>query len=354
MTLVWALAACSLPCEAGRICHVAGTGDLGFNGDGLAPDVTRLASPTAVGVDPQGRVFWVDYSNMRVRRIEAGFVQTFAGTGLHAYSQPGSPVTSSPLENPVDATWGPDGDLYILPQHEGRVLRVPDSGLVEVVAGTGVIGDSGDGGDALDAEMGYGAGLAVGTDGTLYIADNSFSRVRRVGPDGQIETILGTGEAGQGSAGPGPMMAIRSPERLVLDQDRNRLLVADTGNHRVLAVELETLEATVLAGTGEAGRGGDGGPALEAQLYGPVGLAVGHDGAILVADLGNDRLCVIELDGTLIQVAGAAGSEPSWIDEPQEFVLQGPGGMAWAGDDLLIAERGGHRILRWVGAADAL
>lgn len=350
------LGACGPTCEPGLLCAVMGSGELGFNGEGLAALDSRLASPTSVGVDPLGRPMVVDFSNMRLRVLtEEGLLQTVAGNGTHAYSQLGVDRLDSPLENPIDAARGPEGRLHILPLHEGRVIRVGDDGDIEACVATGVLGDSGDGGDALLAEMGYGAGLAFAEDGTLFVSDNSFSRVRRVSPDGQIDTVLGVGSAGLGAEGYGPEVAIANPERLVVDDRRGRLLVADTLNHRVLSVDLETLQVQVLAGTGARGGAADG-LALSAPLDTPVGVQVTPSGAVLIADLGNDALRRVGPDGQIETVAGGLASEElSWVESPEDFALRGPAGMAWTPDgDLLVAERSGNRVLRWMGALNAL
>lgn len=351
------ISGCGPVCAPGRICVIMGSGELGFNGDGLPALETRLASPTSVGVGPDGRPFVADYSNMRIRALNPdGTIETLAGSGIHAYSEVGVHRLETPLENPVDAAWGPDGDLHIVPQHEGRVIRIGGDETVEACAGTGVVADTGDGGDALDAEMGFGGGLAFADDGTLYVSDNTFSRVRRVDLEGRIDTILGTGMAGDSGPGHGPQVPIRSPERVVVDQARDRLLVADTQNHRVLSVDLTSLEVTVVAGTGERGDGGDGGPATEARLDTPVGLAVHRSGTVVISDLGNDALRAVGPDGDIVRIAGGAGSARSETSGlPLELSIRGPAGLAWSLDgDLLIAERAGHRVLRWMGADDAL
>lgn len=344
-------------CEAGRICALAGSGELGFNGEDLPALETRLASPTSATVDPDGRPVVVDYSNMRVRVLtDDGGIETLAGNGYHAFSELGVGPLDSPLENPVDAVWGPDGRLYVLPQHEGRIIVVGDDGTLQGYAGTGVLGDSGDGGPALEAELGYGGGFSFAADGTLYVSDNSFSRVRRIGIDGTIDTVLGVGSGGLGEPGFGPSVAIWSPERVLVDPAGGRLLVADTVNNRVLAVDLVTLDTTVLAGTGERGYSGDGGAAVDATLFNPVGLAVTPGGTVIVADLQNSVLRTVSPDGIIHTVAGTGElSEQAWVADPLDFPLARPAGMAWTPDgDLLIAERSGHRLLSWVGAADAL
>jgi DNA-binding beta-propeller fold protein YncE len=334
-----------------------GSGDLGFNGVGLPSLETRLASPTSVRSDPDGRPVVIDYSNMRVRVLtESGTVETLVGNGYHGYSEIGVTALETPLENPVDAVWGPDGLLYVLPQHEGRVIVVAADGTIARVAGTGVLADTGDGGDSLDAEMGYGGGLAFADDGTLFVSDNSFSRIRRFGTDGIADTVLGVGSGGPGELGYGPETSIWSPERVVVDGPRNRLLVPDSFNHRVLALDLETLTVTLIAGSGERGYSGDGGPAELAELHNPVGIEVTAEGTVLIADLENNVLRAVFPDGIIETVAGTgAVTDISTVEDPLAFHMRRPAGLAWAsGGDLLIAERSGHRVLRWLGAADAL
>ena len=276
LALSGTLPSCSEPpskngeCGPSEVCIIAGTGDLGFNGDDQSARKTRLASPSAVYESPDGEVVVVDYSNMRIRTVDGeGNIQTTVGNGFHAYSEMGANPLDTPLENPIDMGWNLAGDLCLLPQHEGRVICVNGDNKIERYAGTGVIADGHDGGDALDADLGYGGGMVFTADGTLFISDSTFSRVRRITPDGTIDTVLGTGSAGTGEAGFGPDMSIWFPERLAFDEGTQRLIVADTWNHRVIELDADTLEARILAGTGEGGFSGDAGPAAEAQFNFP-------------------------------------------------------------------------------------
>ena len=344
-------------CSDDTVCILAGTGELGFNGDEAPALETRLASPTAAHEGPDGTLVIVDFSNMRVREIDAsGAIQTRVGNGFHAYSEPGVSATDSPLENPIDVAWHPDGRLCLIPLHEGRVICIDSDDRVERFAGTGSIADSGDGAPALDAEMGFVSGLAFTEDDTLYISDSTHSRIRRVSPDGTIDTVLGTGEAGLGTAGYGPETMIRFPERLSVDESTNRLIVADTYNHRVLAMDLDSLEVTVLAGVGEAGWSGDGGLASEASLNTPVGVAPAPDGGTLIADTRNFVVRHVDSSGVIETIAGTG--DYALTDESAgrlSFNLVGPAGISWtASGALLIAEQYGHRILSLPGLWDAL
>jgi hypothetical protein len=115
------------------------------------------------------------------------------------------------------------------------------------------------------------------------------------------------------------------------------------------------LELSVLGDTGERGAYGDGGPATSAAFDSPVGVQVSSDGAVVVADTGNGAIRLIDRDGLIEGVAGGIDGDPRRAAPPASFPIRGPAGLAWTrGGDLLVAERSGHRVLRWVGAADAL
>ena len=355
LALGWFLPACAKDpqpaentCGENDVCVLAGTGELGFNEDGLPYDETRLASPSAVYESPDGLPIIVDYSNMRVRTVdpEDGTIRTLVGNGFHAYSELGTHPHDTPLENPIDIGWNTDGHLCVLPQHEGRVVCV-ENDEITAFAGTGEIADGGDDGPAVDATMGYGGGMVFADDGTLYISDTTHSRIRRVSTDGTIDTVLGIGEGGATPLGFGPETAIRFPERLALSEDNDRLFVADTYNNRVLALDTETLEVSLIAGTGEAGFSGDDGDATSAQLNLPVGVTAGPDNSVLIADTRNHVIRHVDSDGTIRTVVGTGSTTLETVPQPPlQFAVLGPAGLSWnENGDLLIAEQWGHRIL---------
>jgi len=354
LTLAWsalALTACSPPCEVGDVCALMGTGFLGFNGDGAA-DESALASPTAVREDPDGRPLVVDFSNMRLRVLdEADVVTTVVGNGLHAFSEPGADRLATPLENPIDARYGPDGLLYIAPLHEGRVIRIDDAGRVERVACTGTsLNEGGDGGSALDATMGFVGGLAFGPDGTLYVSDNSNHQVRAVQIGGEITTVLGTGERGFDADGDGTQVRLNSPVMLQIVGDE--LWVVDAGNHRVAALDLATGQVRTVVGTGDEGYAGDGGPAEEATLSDPFGIATDGE-RVWIADLGNKVVREIAADGVISTVIAGSGEidpeETRRVFDPLDAPVFSPAGLHVAEDGtLLLTDRGTHRVLRWV------
>jgi DNA-binding beta-propeller fold protein YncE len=198
--------------------------------------------------------------------------------------------------------------------------------------------------------------MVFAEDGTLFISDSSHSRVRRVSPDGLIDTVLGTGSAGSEPIGHGPETPLRFPGRLAIDDDNRRLIVADTHNHRVLALDMDSLQATVVAGTGESGFSGDGEAAETATLNQPLGVAVGPNGGVLIADSRNHVIRYVDPSGTINTVIGTGGTTQSTdSDTTLQFSLLGPAGLSWTTDGhLLVAEQLGHRILRADHFWDAL
>ncbi len=313
MALILLLLGCAEPdCGLGAICTVAGDGSLGWNGDGLLAPDSWLYLPTGLAQAPDGRPCVADFNNFRVRCLDAGRLVTVAGSGEHFYSEPGALLAESPIENPMDVEWSPDGRLTILAVHESRVIRDDGTGRVEVVAGTGDEGFAGDGGPALDANFGQPCGMAYAADGSLWIADTQNGAVRRVGADGVIETVL--------ADVPGVQRVRRGvgDEVLVVDSFGGRVLaVTATGDTRVLAegllypwsarlgpdgalyvansgahevLRIEGGEAEVVVGTGEDGFSGDGGPALDATLSWPSDLLFLDDGRMLISDMQNGRV----------------------------------------------------------------
>jgi len=308
---LWLAIACTGPsdtedwcAEPGLICRVAGTGQLGFNGDGLPAEESWLYWPSALEFTAEGQLAVVDFNNMRIRVLtSADKFRTIAGSGDHAWSHPGSTAKNSALENPVDVAFLPDGSFYIAALHEARILYVGLDGHISAVAGTGTEGFSGDGGLAADAELSEAAGITTDDAGNLYIADTQNHCIRQVSPDGQINTLAGHGMAGY--AGDGDDLdgvMFNTPERI--KWWNGSLYVADSFNHAIRRLDLETREVESVAGIGVPGYSGDGGPASEATLNTPYGMDIAPDGTLYIADSGNNVIRRVDPDGTISTLAG--------------------------------------------------
>ncbi|MEV4436031.1 RICIN domain-containing protein [Streptomyces sp. NPDC049585] len=274
----------------GKIKTIVGTGEAGFGGDDGSALSARLNCPREVAVDGAGAVYIVDAGNHRVRKVATdGTISTFAGTGTGGCSGDGGLATDAQLKYPHGVAVDSTGAVYISEWGNNRVRKVTAEGRIDTYAGTGVEGSAGDGGPAASAQLKHPQGVAVDAAGNLYIADGDNHRVRKVTADGTISTFAGTGTAGSvGDDGPAASAQLYCPMGVVVDST-GALYIADCDNHRVRKVTADQKIHTVV-GTDSAGSGGDGGPALSAQLNKPFGLAVDCVDAVYIADYGNHRV----------------------------------------------------------------
>jgi sugar lactone lactonase YvrE len=270
----------------GTITTVAGT-TAGFSGDLGPATAAQLRRPVDVAVDAAGNVFVADLDNHRIRRIDAatGIITTVAGT-TGGFSGDGGPATAAQLFAPYSIAVDGAGNLFIGDLGNQRVRHVDaGTGIITTVAGTGTAGFSGDGGPAVAAELYQPIDVVVDAAGNVFVADFSNSRVRRVdGSTGIITTVFGTGTAGfAGDGGLATAADTDGPVGLAFDADGS-LFVVELSNRRVRRIDAATSLVFTVAGTGEAGVSGDGGPATAATMEGPFGAALASDGALLVAD----------------------------------------------------------------------
>jgi hypothetical protein len=277
----------------GVITTVAGDGTAGGGGDGRPATEAQLSRPAEATLGPDGSLFIADTENHRVRRVAPdGTITTVAGNGVEGDSGDGGPATDARLTSPTGVTVGDDGTVYVVDAGANRVRRIAPDGTITTVAGTGAEGFAGDGGPATDAQLNGPAGVSVGEDGSVYIADTFNHRIRRVAPDGTITTVAGTGQAGfDDGDGTATSASLRTPEDVKVDA-RGNVMIADTGNDTVRSVDTAG-RITTLAGDGTPGASGDGGPSTEARLNSPAGISVDDDGDVYVADTGNERVRLI-------------------------------------------------------------
>ena len=282
-------------------------------------------------------------------RPPPGTITSVAGTGKAGFGGDGGPAARATLCDPQGLAIGHDGTLYIADSGNNRVRRVNLDGTITTVAGTGKNGFGGDGGWATEAPLSNPGGLAVSPDGSLYIADWGNRRVRRVDPDGTITTVVGTGELGFGGDG-GPAIAATLSDyyRLVVGPDGS-LYVADSENNHVRRVDSGGTITTV-AGIGWGGfdPDDDGGKATNATLFFPLGCAVRLDGSLYVSDSRNDRVRRVDPDGTITTVAGTGKPGFGGDGGPAtEAMLDFPEDLTIGVDgSLYIADCLNHRVRR--------
>ena len=345
---------------APNIYTYAGNGIAGFNGDGILAGSGELNSPTGIAVDANGNVYIADYDNNRVRMVSAdtGYISTVAGSGEAGYSGDGSSATSADLSQPCSVATDAEGNIYIADRGNNRIRKVTASnGIITTIAGNGSgDGYNGDGIPATAAELDTPQGVAVDGQGNIYIADTSNSRIREVASEtGIISTVAGM--AGYGYNGDGIQATsalLQNPTGVTVDADGN-LFIADFENARVRKVTKATGIISTIAGNGTGGYGGDGGLATSAELAGPYDVFVDGLGDVFIADAGNNRIReVVAATSVISTVAGDGQSGYSGDGGPATSAgLSRPDGvMLDSRGNLYIADTQNQRI-RVVGNQDS-
>ena len=344
LTYQWQFNGTDLP--NGMITTVAGNGAPGDSGDGGPASQADLFYPSGVAADSSGNLFIADEQNDRVRQVGSnGMITTVAGTGRPGYSGDGGPATQAELDCPAGAAVDASGNLFIADAFNQRIRQVGSNGMITTVAGTGTQGYAGDGGPATQAELDCPVGVAVDTVGNLFIADAANQRIREVGTNGMITTVAGTGTQGYaGDGGPATQAGLDYPQGVAVDASGN-LFIADAFNQRIREVGTNGMITTV-AGTGTQGYAGDGGPATNAELYTPFGVTVDASGNLFIADGSNERIRKVGTNGMITTVAGNGTPGDSGDGGPaSQAELDYPAGVAVdASGSLFIADQRNNRI----------
>jgi len=290
----------------GTISTIAGTGTAGFSGDGDLAVSAKINGPVGIAVDAAGNVYFADTVNNRIRKITSstGTITTIVGTGVSGYSGDGGAATSAQINSPFGIAFDSAGNLYFSDTLNSVIRKVNSSGTITTVAGNGFTGYSGDGGAANQAELNNPGGIAIDSAGNIYIADVDNKVIRKVtASTGKISTIAGIGVAGNtGDGGPAINAKLDCPKGVALDSAGN-LFILDYNSFVVRRVAASDGTISTVAGNGTGGFSGDGGPAINAQMSYPSGLAVDLSGNIYIADCGNNR----------IRLVGGSASSPSQI-----------------------------------------
>ncbi len=291
-----------------RMIVIAGTGEAGFNGDGGLATKAQLNAPHDLLFDAVGNLLIADTYNQRIRRIDGqGVITTIAGNGKSELAGDGGMAVEASLNNPQSITLDAEGRLLIADTYNHVVRRVDRSGAISTIAGT-VPGLGGDSGAATKAQINLTMAVAGGSDGSIYISDAANSRIRKVAPDGKIQTIAGFGPAQDtygggfaGDGGPAAKAKIFSATDLKFDAAGN-LFICDSGNHRIRVIRNGVI--TTVAGSGKQGSGGDGGEAIKAELNTPQKILLGKDGSIFISDRANHRVRKVDARGVISTVIG--------------------------------------------------
>jgi uncharacterized protein (TIGR03437 family) len=274
----------------------------GFSGDGGPATQALLYSPFQVAANADGSVVFTDTENGRIRRIGTdGIIQTIAGGGTN-YGGDGGAAKQSYLDRPEGLAFDGNGNLYVADTYNHRIRKLDANGTISTVAGNGTAGFSGDNGPAVNAMLSFPRDVALDAQGNLYIADQLNHRIRKVGRDGVIATVVGTGQTcGQYDNVAALNGCIKEPMGVSVDRWGNLYIAGD--GHFVWKVDHSGV-LRILAGSGGWAYGGDGGPAVSAALNNVRSTAPDAVGGFYIADNSNARVRYVSPSGTINTFAG--------------------------------------------------
>jgi len=275
---------------SGIITTIAGIGSAGYTGDGGQATAASFNLPWAIAIDAGGNVYISDDQNHAIRKINtSGIISTVAGTGTIGFSGDGGQATSAQLNYPNGIVLDALGNLYIADGGNNCIRKVNTAGIISTIAGNGSTGFSGDGGQATLAGMWNPDALAIDGAGNLYTSTGN-SRVRMINTSGVISTVVGNGTTGFGGDGGQATAAAIGNNILGITVDASgNLYFADTHYNRIRKVNTAGIIATI-AGTGTAAYGGDGGYANYAELNEPAGIFLDVTGNLFITDSYNFRI----------------------------------------------------------------
>jgi hypothetical protein len=345
-TYQWLFNGTNLP--NGIITTVAGNGGGGYSGDGGPATNASLYYPESAALDAAGNLFIGDFVNNRIRKATTnGIITTVAGNGNPGYSGDGVPATNATVR-PAGVALDTNGNLFIADWNNNRIRKVDTNGIITTVAGIGSPGYSGDGGPATSASLAYVEGVTVDGAGNLFIADTVNNRIRKVDTNGIITTVAGKGPAVYGSysgdGGAATNAGLDTPYSTAVDVSGN-LFIADFYNNCIRKVDTNGIITTV-AGNGDWGYSGDGGPATNATLDEPYGVAVDSSGNLFISDSSNDRIRKVDTNGVITTVAGKDCWGYSGDGGPAtNATLNLPAGVALDSvGNLFLADLGNERV----------
>lgn len=292
----------------------------------------EVNNPYGLAIGPDGALYICEIGNHRVSRLDLKTrkLTVVAGTGQPGYAGDGGPAVNAMLNEPYELRFDRAGNLYFVEMKNHLVRRVDrKTGLIATIAGTGQPGYLGDGSPAAKAQLRSPHSIAFDPQGRLLICDIGNHRVRRVDlRTGIIELYAGTGERKPTPDGaPRVGTPLNGPRAIDLDRDGNLYLALREGN-AVYRIDARTDRITHVAGTGEKGYTGDGGPAREARLSGPKGIAWSPDGSLYIADTESHTIRRIDLKTGVITTAAGTGERGGGPDgDPLRCGLARPHGV---------------------------
>ncbi|MGP8245338.1 MAG: IPT/TIG domain-containing protein [Bryobacteraceae bacterium] len=293
-------------------CVVTSGCSVGYSGDNGLAVLAGLIEPYGVAVDAAGNVYIAERNDGRIRQVAAGpnylnnYIFTIIGNGNIGFSGDGGNALAAQLSAPTGVALDSAGNVYVADSQNYRIRRVPNAGKgnIGTVAGNGFYSFGGDGGPATQAQLDAPQAVATDASGNVYIADTANNVVRKVSTSGAITTFAGNGLSGVGGDGGAATAAqMMSPAGVAVDA-RGNVYISDTIGQRIRVVTPSNGQINTYAGNRTAGYSGDGSPATSAELNTPTGLAVDTAGNLYIADTLNSAIRKVTPAGTISTVAG--------------------------------------------------
>jgi sugar lactone lactonase YvrE len=333
-----------------RVVTIAGTGTPGYSGDGGPAVEAEINNPYGLNLGPDGSLYFCEVDNHCVRKLHfrTRELSTVAGNLRTGYSGDGHLATEAAMNQPYEVEFDAAGNMFVVEMQNHVVRRVDaKTQIITTVAGTGTPGFSGDGGPAVKAQLRQPHSIAFDAQGRLLICDIGNQRVRRVDlKTGLIESWLGgSGNRPISDGAPLAGTLLNGPRAIELADDGSFFLVLREGNS-VYRIEPKTQRFILIAGTGEKGYSGDGGPARKAKLSGPKGIAHGTDGIVYLADTESHTIRRVDTRSGIITTVLGTGERGDGPDgDPLRCKLARPHGVSRGPrGGLLVADSENHRI----------
>ena len=303
--------------SGGIISAIAGTVYMiGFSGDGGSSTSALFLDPSGLAVDKLGNVLVADYGNNRVRKIDPVGLTITTTVGTAAPTGDGGNAVAAQILQPFGTALDAAGNLYIADTGNHRIRKVDTTGKISTIAGTGIAGYSGDGSTATAAQLNSPESVVVDSNGNILISDVGNSRIRKISPTGTINTVAGNGTYGYSGDGLAATRAELANPACVRVDANNNIYISDSDNYRIRKVNAQGIISTVAGGNGTAY--GDGGPATAAALYEPGCVAIDASNNLYIADTYHSTVRKVDSSGNINTIAG----------NPVLFGFAGDGGMA--------------------------
>lgn len=343
------------PQSSRRITTLVGTGVAGTAADGSTVDTAQINNPYGVVIGPDGALYWADFGSNRVLRLDlsAKRLTVVAGTGAKGHSGDAGPAKAAQLSAPHEVRFDSKGNIFVA-ERDSHVVRHIDmkTQVITTVAGTGVAGYSGDGGPAGRAQLNQPHSIVLDKSDNVLICDINNNRVRKIDArSGVLSTFAGTGENAPTPDEGGMLTSpIAAPRSIEIAPDGTMYLLLRAGN-KVIAMDPAQGKLRRIAGTGEFGYTGDGGPALSAKFgapgsafNGPKGIALA-DNTLYIVDTENHAIRAIDLRSGIISTVAGTGQRGDGPDgDPLTCKMARPHGVFIKGRSIYIGDSENHRI----------